>query len=131
MIRSELGDSARQLDRCPVKMRETAFRVGRVDRRRQGVDNFAKVACVLAQGCSCAQKIYVLSSAAINRLANRVQVHGHCFSEYSLGFLNLAQGCHHSFPRFAQIRTSLVLVTRTQVQPVSLQTRSSPAPGAP
>jgi len=28
-------------------------------------------------------------------------------------------------------RVSLVLVTRTQVQPVSLQTRSSPAPGAP
>ena len=30
-----------------------------------------------------------------------------------------------------QRRVSSVLVTRTQVQPVSLQTRSSPAPGAP
>jgi hypothetical protein len=33
--------------------------------------------------------------------------------------------------RHDQRRTSLVLVTRTQVQPVSLQTRSSPAPGEP
>ena len=32
--------------------------------------------------------------------------------------------------RHSQRRTSLVLVTRRQVQPVSLQTRSSPAPGA-
>src|SRR5204862_8274264 len=30
-----------------------------------------------------------------------------------------------------RVRISSVLVTRTQVQPVSLQTRSSPAPGAP
>src|SRR6516225_11810402 len=34
-------------------------------------------------------------------------------------------------PAALQRRVSLVLVTRTQVQPVSLQTRSSPAPGAP
>jgi hypothetical protein len=37
---------------------------------------------------------------------------------------------HHA-PEALQRRTSLVLVTRRQVQPVSLQTRSSPAPGAP
>jgi len=34
-------------------------------------------------------------------------------------------------PVAVQRRVSLVLVTRRQVQPVSLQTRSSPAPGAP
>jgi len=34
-------------------------------------------------------------------------------------------------PKAPQRRVSLVLVTRTQVQPVSLQTRSSLAPGAP
>ena len=33
--------------------------------------------------------------------------------------------------RHTQRRTSFVLVRRTQVQPVSLQMRSSPAPGAP
>src|SRR4029450_5379041 len=33
--------------------------------------------------------------------------------------------------RHDQRRTSLVLVMRTQVQPVSLHTRASPAPGAP
>jgi hypothetical protein len=33
--------------------------------------------------------------------------------------------------RHGQRRTSLVLVMRTQAQPVSLQTRSSPDPGAP
>ena len=37
---------------------------------------------------------------------------------------------HHT-PEALQRRVSLVLVMRTQVQPVSLQTRSSPAPGAP
>ena len=37
---------------------------------------------------------------------------------------------HHA-PEALQRRVSLVLVTRTQVQPVSLQTRSSPVPGAP
>jgi hypothetical protein len=37
---------------------------------------------------------------------------------------------HHA-PEALQRRVSLMLVMRTQVQPVSLQTRSSPAPGAP
>ena len=36
---------------------------------------------------------------------------------------------HHA-PEALQRRVSLMLVMRTQVQPVSLQTRSSPAPGA-
>jgi len=39
--------------------------------------------------------------------------------------------CAHHAPEALQRRVSLVLVTRTQVQPVSLQTRSSPAPSAP
>jgi hypothetical protein len=34
-------------------------------------------------------------------------------------------------PKALQRRVSLVLVIRTQVQPVSVQTRSSPIPGAP
>ena len=42
-----------------------------------------------------------------------------------------AHGRPHQAPVALQRRVSLVLVTRTQVQPVSLQTRSSPAPGAP
>jgi hypothetical protein len=43
------------------------------------------------------------------------------------------RGCQSTSyaPEALQRRVSLVLVTRTQVQPVSLQTRSSPAPGAP
>jgi hypothetical protein len=76
MVGSELGDAARQLDCCPVKMCQTAFRVGRVDRRRQGVDNLAKVERALAQSCGCAEKIYVLSSRIIDPSANRLQVHG-------------------------------------------------------
>jgi hypothetical protein len=76
MVGSKLGDSARQLDRCAVEMREAAFRVGRVDRRRQGIDNFAKVSCALAQSCGCAQKIYVLILSIVDQPANRLQVHG-------------------------------------------------------
>ena len=38
---------------------------------------------------------------------------------------------HGQRPRAVQRRTSFVLVIRTQVQPASLQTWSSPAPGAP
>lgn len=37
----------------------------------------------------------------------------------------------NDLPRALQRRRSLVLVTRRQVQPDSLQTRTSPAPGAP
>jgi hypothetical protein len=54
-------------------------------------------------------------------------------------FLGLHAGDRRGFSPYGTImrpetlyrRVSLVLVTRTQVQPVSLQTRSSPAAGAP
>jgi hypothetical protein len=58
-------------------MRETAFRVGRVDRRRQGVDDFPEMSCALAQSCGYAQKIYVLSLRIFDHPANRLQIHSH------------------------------------------------------